>query len=521
MSNKRNTISTILLGLAFCATSASADTFVVTNAASAGAGSLREAINQANAHTNDTGDVDKIVFDIPRNQSKVIRLTDRLPPITEAVVLDGLNDNKKITIEGEDLPANDPNLDCLTNLNTYGHTVIAETDSAMLPMIELAPGASGSTIRNLDFRISRNDKHQIAKINALDSNLVSTLYNARENGLIDLRGPCVALLLVSGDHVIEHNRFNGFILGNATITTNVDIFSPSGNRNVIQDNLIENANDGIELVLGSDNHIARNRIVGGSMMGSEGIIASGSDNLIEDNKISGFEKSIAFWFNGVNTNVKRNTLSNGAVGVYIITDAWLDFLPAVANGIKIIDNKMTDFAQGVTIIRGGGVDPDPSMNFDHTISRNLIYNLRSYPEFAVMAVDLHNDGVTPNDVLDADFGENNLQNFPELTAVGAKHKNLHIEGVLHTEPLKLYRVEFFTNKTGLREGENYLGATVVQTDVNGDASILYVAHRRGGNARYVTSTATEILDQGRLGSTSEYSAAVPIEHSSGHRSWKH
>ncbi len=62
---------------------------VVTNTLDAGPGSLRQAILDANAHTNDFGIPDPIVFNIPGTGPFNILLASALPDITDAVNLDG------------------------------------------------------------------------------------------------------------------------------------------------------------------------------------------------------------------------------------------------------------------------------------------------------------------------------------------------------------------------------------------------------------------------------------------------
>lgn len=85
MSNK---VITTLIVVAVCnATSLPAATFTVTTTAGAGPGSLREAIVAANANPGH----DFIHFDIaPSDMVHVIQLGAGLPPITEAVTIDGL-----------------------------------------------------------------------------------------------------------------------------------------------------------------------------------------------------------------------------------------------------------------------------------------------------------------------------------------------------------------------------------------------------------------------------------------------
>lgn len=76
--------------LALGTASVCADTYIVRNTNDAGAGSLREAIVNANAHPNLPLDQpDRIHFAIPESGAQTILLAAPLPPITDAVVIDG------------------------------------------------------------------------------------------------------------------------------------------------------------------------------------------------------------------------------------------------------------------------------------------------------------------------------------------------------------------------------------------------------------------------------------------------
>lgn len=67
-----------------------ADTYVVTTAGDDGPGSLRQAINDANAHPNSSAtDPDRIVFAIPNVGVQTIYPLRVFPDITDAVVIDG------------------------------------------------------------------------------------------------------------------------------------------------------------------------------------------------------------------------------------------------------------------------------------------------------------------------------------------------------------------------------------------------------------------------------------------------
>ena len=88
-----------------------------------------------------------------------------------------------------------------------------------------------------------------------------------------------------------------------------------------------------------------------------------------------------------------------------------------------------------------------------------------------LGIDLMENGVTPNDVGDADVGPNQLQNSPVILAATAE--NTHITGLIDTTPNTEITIDFFTSPTcdasGFGEGSAWFGSAVVVTDNLGAA----------------------------------------------------
>ncbi len=130
---------------------------------------------------------------------------------------------------------------------------------------------------------------------------------------------------------------------------------------------------------------------------------------------------------------------------------------------------------------------------------NLIYGNTD------LGIDLAIDGVTTNDVGDADAGPNALQNFPVLTSALTTGTTVTIKGSLDSETSTTYRIEFFANSTahasGHGEGERYLGFADVLTDAGGHANIDEALTASVTTGEYVTATATD-----PSGNTSEFAA---------------
>jgi len=126
-------------------------------------------------------------------------------------------------------------------------------------------------------------------------------------------------------------------------------------------------------------------------------------------------------------------------------------------------------------------------------------------------------GVTPNDLLDADAGSNQLQNFPELvvatTAAIGRGKNKEdpttLQGTLNSLPNTTFVLDFYSNQScdssGFGEGQTFLGSTSVATDGGGHANInvTFAVDVAAGNV--ATATATD-----SNGNTSEFSQCVTV-----------
>jgi hypothetical protein len=147
----------------------------------------------------------------------------------------------------------------------------------------------------------------------------------------------------------------------------------------------------------------------------------------------------------------------------------------------------------------------------NTIRGNSIFDNGRLDPFSTSfpGIDLGNSwGVTPNDPLDTDAGPNNLQNYPLITSASALIGKTKIEGTLNSTPSKTFTLDFYSNAqadpSGYGEGEIYLGAATVATDLNGDVSFSVTVPVAVASGRFITATATDAE-----GNTSEFSGQSP------------
>lgn len=155
-------------------------------------------------------------------------------------------------------------------------------------------------------------------------------------------------------------------------------------------------------------------------------------------------------------------------------------------------NLVSSAAVGIRLVQGG---------VGNIVRGNSVHGN------AGLGIDAGPDGATPNDAGDA----NTTQNFPVLKSV-TTGATTHVVAVLHSAASKTFDIDFFSNPScsnfprDFDEGQTYLGTTAVTTNASGTAPIdvtLPVATETGAR---ITMTATDQLG----GSTSEFSQRLPF-----------
>ena len=166
--------------------------------------------------------------------------------------------------------------------------------------------------------------------------------------------------------------------------------------------------------------------------------------------------------NNVGLKIKHNFLGISKTGYVFPTGADRDgiWVENATGSPEISFNTITHFNRGIVV------------NWDSMIPilNNHIYNNSG------VGIDLDNDGVTPNDDLDADTGPNGLQNFPiisnvEVVAAIGDLKQVMFDLTIGAAPLTTYRLQVFSspfcNPSGYGEGKQIFLSRDVTTDSNG------------------------------------------------------
>jgi RHS repeat-associated protein/uncharacterized repeat protein (TIGR01451 family) len=447
-------------------------TFTVLNTNDSGAGSLRQAILDANI----TAVPDLITFNIPGTGVHTIAPTSALPTIEQPVDIDGYTQ-----------PGSSPN----TNGPGLG-------DNAVL-RIEL-DGSNAGSANGLDLNLFFNTESSLVRGLAINRfGGVGLAVGARSNS-VQVQGNFIGTD-VSG----TLDRGNG--------TSGIDV-GGSGNtiggtlpamRNVIS------GNGGIGISFGSgifgsaSGNLVQGNFIGtnvtgiGALANQSGITIGrgGSDNRIggltaaERNVISGNN------FDGIGDSGGGNTTVQG------------NFIGTQVDGVRPLGNGRV----GVGVDNGGGGDTigGTTSGAGNVIAFNGNGSGFNEEGFGVLLARTGNVSVLGNSI----FGNVRLgieSTFslaaPVLTSVLGSDRNLRVQGTLDSAANTSFRIEFFANDaadpSGFGEGQTFIGATMVLTDAAGHVQFAAIFPIGLAIGKLVTATATP---SGQ--STSEFSLAVP------------
>jgi photosystem II stability/assembly factor-like uncharacterized protein len=295
-------------------------------------------------------------------------------------------------------------------------------------------------------------------------------------------------------------------------------------RNVIAANAADGNGFG-NVTLGSGNSSDPGATVQGNYIGTDatgtralgntftGIFIFGDNHLIGGlvagarNVISGNQTGIQIG-GSISTQPQGNVIQGNFIGLNALGTSAV---PNTLWGIAVVDainNTIGGTQSGAanTIAFNGDAGVLVSQGTGNLIRRNSIFSNGGLGiDLGAGSFPSGPNGVSHNDVGDADAGPNNLQNFPLLTSVMSVGGNTTIQGSLNSTPGTTFQIDFYSSAaldaSGNGEGALFFNTTSVTTDANGNATINATFPAPLGSGRVVTATAT---DPG--GNTSEFSA---------------
>ncbi len=434
-----------------------AGTFTVINTNDSGAGSLRQAILDANANPG----VDTIAFDIPGSGVHTITPASNLDSLVDPVIVDGYTQ-----------PGSSPNT---APVGTNAVLLIELDGSAIGGGLGLGVSTAASTIQGLVINgfataiatfNSGTGGGNVIRGNFLGTDPTGTFAKANSVA-VSIGAPST---LVGGTDPADRNLVSGNTAG--VFSGAIQIAGATGTT--IQGNLVGTDATGMLAIPNADGIYSNMpATIGGSIAGAGNVISGNSlhgifyqaDILIQGNLIGTTADGAARLGNGLN-GVLNHGASGGTIG---------GLGPGEANVIAYngFHGVQTDGVQ--TRVRGNSIHDNAYLGID-------LYTGANQP--------------SPNDPGDGDGGSNNLQNFPILQSA-TTGASTHIVGKFNSTPSTTFDLDFYANPScsnfprEFLEGETYLGSSQVTTDSAGDAAIdvtLNVATDAGAR---ISATATD------------------------------
>ncbi|HLQ43453.1 MAG TPA: DUF4347 domain-containing protein, partial [Planctomycetaceae bacterium] len=461
------TTSTVLTSETAADWHALLNTFVVTNTNDSGAGSLRQAITNANGLAG----TDTITFNIAGAGVHTITLASALPTITDKVIIDGYTQ-----------PGASANT--LTTGDNAVLKIELDGNSLNAAGLTLGAGSSGSTIQGLSIVNFDGGASGHGILVLSNNNLIA-------GDFIGLRADGTTALGSSSDG-IEINGASGNTIGG----------SNPADRNVISGST---ANDGVQIWNGATNNTIRGNYIGTDASGTldRGNFDDGIDldtnadnnqiigNLISGNNSDGIDIGDTAPDSGGNV-IQGNLIGTQANGTSALGNTGHGIF--VGNGATANNTTIggINAGEGNTIAFNGGDGVYVAASTGVAILGNSIYSNTG------LGIDLGTNGVTLNDSGDGDSGANSLQNFPVLTSGAYTDTSglLWLDGTLNSTASTTFRIEFFSSAagdgSGYGEGQTFLAATNVSTDASGNATFHVTIGATVAAGSAISATATNL-----------------------------
>ena len=265
--------------------------------------------------------------------------------------------------------------------------------------------------------------------------------------------------IIGGENPVDRNIISGNGGGGIEMFGGITLSFPGPNfPNYVQGNRIVNN------ILGAD-ITGTQRISNYTGLFMNGYVDS---NFVRNNLISG-NMNHGIWTRRSPSAPSRNTFQANKIGTQsdgitpLPNDSTAIMIDSAAvnlfGGPNEADANIIAFSNqsGITVKAGWGL----------AIQRNSIHNNKG------LAIDLGNDGPSPNDSSDADPGPNLLQNYPRITWIGRSGGSTVVKGHLQSRANTTFRLEFYTNDeadtTGFGEGQTFQKTVDIITDTAGRA----------------------------------------------------
>jgi hypothetical protein len=518
---------------------ARAGNFTVTNTNDSNAGSLRQAILDANANAG----TDTIIFNIAPGGAQTITVSTALPAISDPLTIDattqpGYSGIPLIELKsgsgsghGFEITAGNSTIRGF-EINSFtggsgiyisgngGNLIVNNYIGTKAAGMEPEPNGFGISIYN-------SSNNTIGGTTVSARNVLSGNSFTVDSAGIMVSGPNASNNVIQGNYIglnaagtaavpnrkgiylfssgagfnVTNNQIGGttagagnVVAGNFSDEIEINGFGSVGN--IVKGNLIGTNAAGIQLITSSGNGIAlyaaRNNIIGGPEAGARNVITGSSSGVFPTG--NGIVLSLA---------ASGNVIKGNYIGPNITGQGWGNEFHGIRifNGVTNTTIGGTAPGEGnlIAFNTSGGIQISMTLANEVSNGNSIRGNSMFLNGFGI---DLGSNGALPNDSCDADTGANNLQNYPEITSAGRAGSTINISGTLNSVANSTFTVDFYANasphSSGFGAGKNYLGSTNVTTDntCSGSFSVSFPSPPE----RYISATATDAN-----GNTSEFS----------------
>ena len=504
---------------------AGADTFTVTNTNDSGAGSLRQAIADANAHAGS----DTIAFDIPGAGVHTIDVSGSFGTISSPVIIDGSTQpgyagaplielHSTILDNGFWLTAGSSTIRALV-FNGFGMAMGFQNGGGNhvegCYIGTNAAGTAAASTAQQGIRILNSDDNVIGGPSAAARNLFSGNY--------------IGIGVESSDGVvIQGNLFGTDVTGTQPIPNTTAISLAAANNATIggsepgEGNVISGS-DGSALAMNSGNTIViRGNYIGTDITGTKalpngmGINQSGNDDVTiggtgpgDGNLISGNAGYGIYVYNfSDNTTILGNKIGTDVTGTKPLGNITGVATSNDHGGLRIGGTAPGE-ANIIAFNSGYLAYSVPAGTLVYSSSNQIPIRGNSFHDNEQLGISFTGQWPTYNDPGDVDTGANDQQNFPIVRSVEYGASTTRVLGKFNSAASTTYTLDFYANPPCLRfprdfvEGETYLGATQVTTDAAGHYEFDVTLPVGVENGSRIAVTATD-----PLGSTSEFSQRI-------------
>jgi hypothetical protein len=494
-------------------------TFTVTTVADSGAGSLRQAMLDANA----TSGQDTIAFAIGTG-AQTIAPASALPILTDTAgaIVDGSTQpgvavgSPVVTIDGTSAGGGTLGFDLSGGNSTIRGLIVQNFDGG-----QIATG-NGTGNQILGNKIANAVGNTSAAISlASTNNRVGAPGDESRNvisGVVDITGD---------DNIVENNRIGTDADGKvAAANRRGGVMIDSAARAIILNNLISGsafqgihtfdatdgtiegnfigtnaagtaalANDDIGIFIELGGHwTIRGNVISGN--GSAGISADGDTLTIENNKIGTNAAGDAAIPNGGGTGIRFSGAATITGNVILGGIGGVEGVSGTIQGNKIGTDVTgtTKLGDGGSVSLGGG-SPDQAndtlVGGTNPGEGNVIAGGVSLPQFG------SGNSILGNSIFSSNgpgIDINTANDGATAPVIGAA-EDTHINGELHSKPSQTFRVEFFsspaTGDTSKPQGKTFLGFAEATTDPSGAAAFEATVPTAFAKGEYITATATD------------------------------